>query len=234
MTTTRLESDDLVGVGLYSPADAARLLKIAPRRLTRWVQGHVARGTRYEPLWSPQIDLGEDGVYLGFRDLQEARVAVAFLERGLSPQRVRRVIAMARELADDPRPLATKRFRTDGRAVFLEIVDDEGEASLLDLFKGQFAFREILERSLTNIDYDEEGLPVRWWPMGKAARIVIDPSRSFGQPIEAESSVPVAALVAANAAEGSVESAARTWRVPPRAIKRALAFETHFLARRAA
>lgn len=77
-------------------------------------------------------------------------------------------------------------------------------------------------------------MPARWWPLGRGKAILVDPARSFGQPIEAETSVPVTTLVAAAEAEGSSEAAAKAWDVPVRAVRRALAFEREMSAQQAA
>jgi uncharacterized protein (DUF433 family) len=228
------ETAGLIGIGLYTPAEAGRLLHIAPSRISRWLRGHSVGEKHYEPLWRPQVDLGEDGICLGFRDLQEVRVASAFIEAGLSAYRVRQAIALARDLVDEERPLSTTRFRTDGRTVFLQVIEEDGQTKLIDLFKGQFAFREIIEQSLTNVEYDEAGIPAKWWPLGRAKSVVLDPTRSFGQPIEAETGVPVDSLVAAVVAEGSQDGAARVWDVPVRAVRRAVAFRGAMPASQAA
>ena len=228
------ETSGLVGIGLYTSAEAGRLLRISPTKISRWLRGHDANGKHYAPLWQSQVDLGDEGVFLGFRDLQEARVASTFIERGLSAQRVRQAIELARDLVGEARPLSTAKFRSDGRTVFLQVVEEDGQLKLIDLFRKQFAFRDIIERSLTNLDYDEAGIPSIWWPLGRAKSVMIDPARSFGQPIEAETSVPVDALVSAVEAEGTPEAAARVWDVPLRAVKRALAFRREMDMRQAA
>jgi hypothetical protein len=97
------------------------------------------------------------------------------------------------------------------------------EAKLIDLFRRQHVFREIVEPSLKGVEF-EDGIPARWWPQGRQAGIVLDPERSFGKPIEADTSVPADVLAAAAVAEGSPEAAARVWVVPVRAVKRAIAF----------
>jgi uncharacterized protein (DUF433 family) len=230
----RVELEGLIGIGLYTPAEASRLVQVSAAKISRWLRGHVVGGLRYEPLWAPQVDLGDDGLFLGFRDLQEIRVAAAFIERGLNPQRVRQAIHLARSVVSNDRPLSTSRFRTDGRSVFLQVAQEDGQTKLIDLFTKQYAFREIIERSLTNLDYDDAGLPSKWWPLGRSKSVVVDPARSFGQPIEAETSVPASVLASAAKAEGSPEAAARAWAVPVRAIRRAVEFEREMAARKAA
>lgn len=227
-------SEGLVGIGLYTLAEAGRLVQVAPSKISRWLRGHEANGRRYEPLWHSQVDLGDDGIFLGFRDLQEVRVVAAFIAEGLSPQRVRQAIELARDLVRDEHPLSTKQFRTDGRSIFLQVVEEDGQTRLIDLFKRQFAFREIIERSLSNLEYDGAGSPSLWWPMGKSGSVVVDPTRSFGQPIEAETSIPTAALAAAAKVEGSQQAAARAWGVSLRSVRRAVEFEEHTALRKAA
>lgn len=234
-STLSSSSNPLLGVGLYTPAEASRLVDVRASKIIRWLKGYQADGRTYEPLWRPQVDLGDDRIYLGFRDLMEVRVANAFIERaGLSPQRVRYAIEAARELIGDERPLSTARFRTDGRTVFLQFSREDGSAEMVDLFRSQYAFREIIEPSLKNIEFDAQGIPARWWPLGRNAHVVVDPARSFGRPIESESLVPSAILAAAAEAEGSARRAARMWNVPERSVRRAIAFETAFAQRKAA
>lgn len=227
-------NSDLVGIGIYTPAEAARLTGVSAGRIARWLRGHQTNGRLYEPLWRPQIDINDGRVYLGFRDLMEVRVAAAFIKQGLSPQKVRRAIQIARDLFGKDHPLSTKNFRTDGRSVFLQLSEEEGGDRLIDLFRQQYTFYKIVAPSLRNIEFDESGVPSRWFPGGQSAHVVVDPARSFGHPIEEESGVPTAALAAAARAEGSVEAAAKAWRVPVRSVRRALKFEEALEGRMAA
>lgn len=226
--------ENLVGIGLYTPAEAGRLIQVAPGKIVRWLKGHNLKGKHYDPLWRPQVDLGDGSIYLGFRDLMEVRVVAAFIAKGLHPIKVRQAIKLAGEIVGDERPLSTTWFRTDGRSVFLQMAGDDGQTQLIDLFKSQHVFREIVEQSLKGIDYDLDGVPARWWPLGKSKHILVDPERSFGKPIEAESSVPTDVLAAAAEAEGSVETAARVWSVPVRSVRRAVAFQAELEHRKAA
>lgn len=227
-----MTSSTLFGIGLYTPAEAERLIRVPAGKIARWLRGHSVNGKRYEPLWQPQIDLDDDHVYLGFRDLMEMRTAHAFMEKGVSAIAIRRAIAEASKLVDDERPLSTKKFKTDGRDIFLEIVREDGGTQLVDIFRKQYAFQKLIEQSLTDVDFDGI-VPGRWWPATRAKGIIVDPARSFGQPIDEESGVPTAALAAAVQAEGSIEAAARAWQVKSSAVRRAADFEASLLARAA-
>jgi hypothetical protein len=192
------------------------------------LHGHQIGDAHYGPLWTPQIDLDDGHAYLGFRDLLEARVVDKFISLGMSAQRVRAAIVLARDELGDERPLSTNRFRTDGRDIFLHVVDtdEQGRARerLLNLFKRQYEFKQFINPLLKTIDFDKRGAPLQWWPIGKRGHIVVDPSRAFGQPIESETSVPTAILDAAGRQEG-ITAAARIYQVPQAAIKRAMQFE---------
>jgi hypothetical protein len=221
--------DQLVGIGLYTPAEAARLSGVPASKIARWLSGHRIGNRFYEPLWRPQIDLHDDKVYLGFRDLMEVRVANALMRHEISAIRVRAAIEMAREVYGIDRPLSTERFRHNGRDIFMQVIerDSDGEEreALINTFRRQYEFTAIVEPSLKNIEFDDAGTPRFWWPRGKAAKIVVDPERSFGQPIEISSSVPTSVLAAAGKSLGP-QAAARAYDVSIPAVRRSMAFES--------
>lgn len=223
---------ELVGVGLYTLAEAGQLLHVPSPKISRWLRGHHANGRVYEPLWRPQVDLGDGRIFLGFRDLMEVRIADKFIAEGLSAQRVRSAIRLARSMIGDERPLSTDRFRTDGREIFLRVVetDEHGQERerLLNLFRRQYEFKQIIEPLLRTIDFDDKGAPSLWWPLGRRGNIVVDPARSFGQPVDAETSVPTRVLATAGQYQG-ISDAARLYDVPEGSIKRAMEFEAGLL-----
>jgi len=77
-------------------------------------------------------------------------------------------------------------------------------------------------------------MPARWWPMGQETPVVIDPARAFGQPILSDAGIPTSTLADAVAAEGSVATVARLFRVAPRSVRAALRFEQRLAERLAA
>ena len=148
VATTR----ELVGVGIYEPSEAGRLTGIQPQKLRRWLLGHQAAGRAYAPLWTPQIDVDDERLYLGFRDLTEARVVAALIASGVLAQKVRKAIEIARERYGYIRPLSTRRFRTDGKSIFMLTGEDGDDGRLIDLLRDQYAIRRVIEPSFKGLE----------------------------------------------------------------------------------
>jgi helix-turn-helix protein len=170
----RLETRDfsLLGIGLYTVPEASRLTSISQGRLRRWLRGYSysvgeARATS-APVWRHQVPEIEGALGLGFLDLMEARFVDAFCEASV-PWRVIRLCAeRAREITGSDHPFSSRRFRTDGRTVFAEVVDKAGEKQLLDLAKNQLAFARVIGPSLyAGIEFSVDDMPARWWPIGR-------------------------------------------------------------------
>jgi uncharacterized protein (DUF433 family) len=217
----------LIGIGLYTPVEAGRLTGIPAQKLIRWLHGHTYRGIEYPPLWRSQVNLGDGRVYLGFRDLMEARITDRFIKAGISALRVRHAIILARDVLGQDHPLSTNRFKTDGRNIFLRTTerneDGKEREQLLNLFKGQYEFTSIIAPLLKDIVFDGAGTPMAWWPAGEAKKIIVDPTRSFGQPIDTESGIPVAILANAGKRHG-VDATAKSYEVPKASVRRAMQF----------
>ncbi|MGY4396243.1 uncharacterized protein (DUF433 family) [Sphingomonas sp. UYAg733] len=216
------------GIGAYSLAEAGRLLGVSPVTIRRWLFGysydHHGPHTEQLPLWKPQYGVDQDEPLLGFRDLIEARIVRGLRSLQIGLPTIRECLRRASELVEDDHPFSTRRFKTDGKRIFLQQMDDLGEGFLLDLKLRQHAFRQIVEPSFVDLDFDAEAAS-RWWLLPRKKTIVLDPARSFGQPIIADGGVPTARIAQAVEAEGSVERVAQLFEIKPAAVRDALTFE---------
>jgi uncharacterized protein (DUF433 family) len=224
----------LLGVGFYSLGDAGRLLRVPARNIRRWLGGYRFRSQDGEvvtmaPLWKPELPRNDNHIELGFRDLIELRFVAAFQEAGVGTLAIRRCIEFARDLVDDDRPFSTRRFKTDGKTIFIEWARKAGEIELLDLRRKQYVWREVIERTFKDLDIEDDAV-ARWRPFRGKASIVIDPQRAFGQPIVTKYGVPTVALSDAVEAEGSVDRVARIFDVSATVVRDAVAFEKYLSA----
>lgn len=214
----------LVGIGIYDIRDAHRLTQAPRQTIRRWLTGYTSStGVHHPPMWDPDIEQS-DAVALSFRDLLELRAIYAFRKRKVSAQLLRKAVSRASEIIGADHPFSSARFRTDGASILLQLDREQGEPELVNIFTNQREMKTIIEQSLRDVEYD--GLtPNVWRPMGRASGVVLDPSRSFGQPIEEDTAIPTATLAAAAKAEGSVARAAALYEVPRHAVSRAVKFE---------
>lgn len=183
------------------------------------------------PLWRSQLATSEiEG--LGFKDLIELRFVHTFRDEGVSMQIIRRTLEVARERLSSPYPFTCKKFKTDGRAIFMEVVEETGDESLVDVVKQQNVIRKVIGPSLREgVELDMQDEAARWFPLRNSKAIVFDPARKFGQPILADYDIPTAAIVEAVKAEsGNEKRVAKLYEVPLSAVRKAVEFESRVAA----
>lgn len=221
----------LIGVGLYTIPEAARLVRAPAKEISRWMFGYGFIGRdrtprRSEPVTGAQMQI--DGVKaLTFFDLLEARLVRELRGLNISLQAIRKASLHARQMFGTEHPFVLRRVMTDGRTIFAQAADETGDEELLDLVRKQFAFRKIIERSLIRgIEFGVDDVACRWFPVQNSQAIVIDPARSFGKPILTKFGVPTWVLHSAFLAEGRDRArVARQYDVPIDVVDQAVRFE---------
>lgn len=227
-------ANSLVGLGIYSIAEAGRLTGVAGARIRRWVRAYTfdsPGGQHHSPaVWQRQLPIIDGNLAVSFSDLIEVRFVDLFLRRGVSWPTIRLAAERAQERFGSTHPFSTRRFLTDGRDVFTFIKDNKGEPSLLDIVHSQLAFRRIMAPFLKDLEFSDDDNTVRWWPLGKKRRVILDPKRSFGQPIVKDEGVPTCVLAQAYVAEESFQAVARWYEVDPKSVRDAIEYEEKLAA----
>lgn len=227
-----MTENDLLGVGIYTAPEAGRYTGISSSTILRWLKGHSANGKTYAPLWTPEIAPIDEKMFLSFRDLMELRTISYFLRAGVSPHTIRKAIMEARKAIGESHPLSSKGFKTDGRTIFLEIAKDDDDPQLLDLVNRQYAFKRIIDQSLRDVEFEDKS-PARWWISSKKNGILIDPKRSFGQPIDDASGIPIEIIASAVEYDNDLSRVARDWEIPLATVRRAVEFNNEIMKKAA-
>lgn len=232
----QMQSPTPFGVGIYSFADAARFIGAKPRELRRWAIGYTHKSRDgadvfSSPLWRTQL-FGTNIDGLGFKDLIELRFVHAFRSEGVPIQLIRRTLEVARERLSAPYPFTCKKFRTDGRRIFLEVIEETGDESLIDVERQQNVIQKVIGPSLREgVELDIGGEATRWFPLKNSHAIVFDPKRKFGQPILTDFDVPTVAIADAVKAEsGDAKRVAKFFDLPLAAVRKAVEFESKAIA----
>lgn len=226
---------NLIGVGLYTFQEAARITGISAQDLRRWLKGRAYKarssGSRnIPPLWKTEL-AGSEIEGISFHDLLEVRFVKAFLKYGVSTPTIRLACQNARQMFNHPYPFTSKRFQTDGRSIFAEALAETGEKRLLDLAKKQYAFTKIIEPSLyRGIEFGNDELAIRWFPLQRNKAVVLDPSIAFGKPIIKDYGIRTSILHDAVRVEKDKKFVARLYNVPLSAVNSAIRYENQLLA----
>jgi uncharacterized protein (DUF433 family) len=220
MVAVKTNAATHLGVGLYGLEDAASLLHIRPSTLRAWLTPKHRLVPRTLPLRDRPIT---------FAELMELHFIVMFRNEGVSLQTIRKASKAASAKFHTDYPFSVKRFDTDGRTVFATLIDKEKDDIVVeDLRRGQLVFEKIMKPFFHKLDFHGMQEVARFWPMEKKGRIVLDPERQFGKPIDAETGVPTRAIFNASKAGGGQDSktVAKWFGIPVQAVQAAVTFET--------
>ncbi len=170
-----------LGNGIYTVQEIAKIFRLPYQKvhlcINKYWDGEL--GKAYEQNYSWQI---ENTKAVGFHTLVEFYVMLQLAEAGV---KTRQVLNAHKELAKSFRtnfPFAKREvlenISTDGKKIYLKL---NGDTITLDGSKQlNLDFIKVFFKKL---DFDNEMLASRFWPLGKDVNIVCDPHRKFGQPI---------------------------------------------------
>lgn len=197
----------ILGRGIYSISEAARLARVTPQQLRAWFYGWPNRA---QAINHSDYDVpGMPCRALSFLDLIDALVIAELRKERVPLQYLRRVRdALSRELGAG-HPFCYQNLYTQGRHVFIEIADRHNDVHLKELVQNQYAFEDILRPFLKTVEYAKETLTAtKWRPF---TGVAVDPKLQFGKPIVEAVTVPTSILAAAYAANGKDSARVAEW-----------------------
>lgn len=232
---TRAEGS-LLRVGLYTKPEAARLLEIPLPKVRRWADGytfyHGGERRLSVPVLRPQVPSAHAAGVLTFLDLIELKFVGLFREQGVSMPAIRVAARVAGDLFRTDHPFAVRKFATDGSSIFAKLerrdfpgAEEVPDRLIEDLVAQQYTFPDMTEAFFRKIDWGDPEA-IRLWPMGKDKRVVIDPTRNFGKPIDQPTGVATLALYEASTSGERPQTVATWFDAPLEAVIRAIEYET--------
>lgn len=212
---------------LYTYAEADRLAGVPRSTSSRWVKGYNYRNDQGERISQPPMTAGPEGRTEGgvsFFDLVSIKAIDGLRKRKFGARRIREVIKYCQDELGVDYPLATRRFKTDRRRIYMHA----GDGRLLEVLGGQQgaqAWDRVLDPFLRDLEYQNE-FARRWWPLGeKDKRVVVDPNYGFGLPVVVGSGVRTETIAEQYAAGDKIEDIAYDFSVTPKQIEGALELE---------
>jgi uncharacterized protein (DUF433 family) len=217
----------MLGNGVYTLTEAARLTGLRPQRVREWFRGRTA--TAAPPVFPGDYRPVAGHLAISFHDLVEVFTAGQLRDKGVSLQFIRRVHAQLKGRWDTDHPFCRVEIRTDGKRIFSCWLDEDGRGDVVDVRTGQKVFDTVLLPFLKKLDYDEATRLARRWAI--APLVVLDPAVGFGKPVVEEFGVSTRVLAAAYQANGRDAAAvAAMFGVDEPHVRAAVTFEDRLAA----
>jgi uncharacterized protein (DUF433 family) len=165
--------------------------------------------------------------------LMEIQFIKMFRAEDISLQTIRQVAKKAAARYKTDYPLSAEQFDTDGKTIFATLISTSRKSRVIeDLKRGQLVFDPIVRPFFRKLEYRTGCEVARYWPLEKSGRVVLDPLRKFGQPIDEITGVPTRAIFEATLAGGGQDwkSVAAWFEVPISAVEAAVKFEERHAA----
>lgn len=217
-----LENHLRLGNGIFTTREIAQILCLPYYKVRKWIteywDGNLGKCYEHEYSWS----IGNTRA-VGFHTLIEFYVMMQFAEAGVQTKEVLKAHKELSKFYNTNFPFAQKEvldnIKTDKSKIFLHI---NGDTISLD---GSRQFNlDIIKVFFKNLDFDNDMLASRLWPMGKKHKVVCDPLRKFGQPVLDGTSIQSEAIYRMYLAEESISFIANIYEIPVKLVKDAIAF----------
>ncbi len=214
-------------IPLYTTAEAARFLGVPTSTFATWAKGYVRRPPgRPVVIGEPIVtSMGEERGYptVPFVGLAEAMILAAFRQGGVSLQHIRRAVAIIQREIGLEHALASKRLYTDGAVILYDYAETEQDrelGGLTEVVSRQRVFAPVVKEYLKRIEYGRDGWATKLTsPATAQPLVVVDPQRSFGQPIFIRGGVRVEDVLDRWRAGEPLREVADDFGVPPEDVE---------------
>ena len=167
-----------IGNGIYTVPDLALILQLPAPKVRRWLNdfydGRLAAG-KGAYSWGEGREKATS-----FLTLVEFYVFYLLREQKLSASKILEAHRhMSKELKT-PFPFASYKLLVNEHQILYGVETDTWVR--IDQ-SNQIVIHKILETFFKKIDFSENELALRFWPLGKEHAVVVDPHHQFGQPV---------------------------------------------------
>lgn len=176
-----------ISKGIYTPSEVAHILQVPKYKVQRWIakywDGRLAEKSPSSYSWK------QDGSKaINFHTLIELYVLLQFDDVGVKMPQILHAHQELSNWYDTIFPFAHKDILdsifTDGKQIFFRQKDN-----LITLDGSRQLNLDFIQVFFKKLEFDNNNLAMRFWPLGKEKSILIDPERKFGHPVIANKNI---------------------------------------------
>jgi hypothetical protein len=227
---------DLLGIGLYTPADAAFLARVSTQLMNRWLYGNQSG----EPVLCPQIEDPDEKIVTFLDFVQTLAIRAIRVQHNVPLQKIRQAVEVARDHFHIEYPFAMDHTTyLFGNELLIRVGKDKEGTDEFVQASGKHArnrmLTKVIEVYLRDLTFNPEGLAAAYRAFAwKDFEVVMDPAVRFGEPLVKSCGYSAQALWEASLSEGGIENAARAYGVKVREVELACRYFDHLKSNLAA
>jgi len=177
----KFENKAEIGNGIYTLPDLARILNLnyhkVQRLLNEYWDKRLANDFSEKYSWT----VGKSKA-VSFHTLVEFYIFYQLKESGVSTQGILKAHKELSNIFQTPFPFAKSEILEGlncfGKKIVFEITKDE----IIDLDSTKQLNLKFIKNFMHKLDFDNNNLAERLYPLGKKNSVIIDPKNQFGQP----------------------------------------------------
>ncbi len=232
---------DLLGVGLYTPQEAAMYARVSSQLMSRWVYGTKSG----QAVINPQVGAVDDMRIVTFLDLVQAlAIRRIRIERHISLDKIREAYIRAKETFNVQYPFALNSTRIglfgppNRQDIYICIGDDdefqEGARKYFQLtgkHHGNQLIGEVVLTYHSNLTFSDDGLAAKYTPYTsiEGASIEMDPTMRFGEPFIPSCGYTARTLYEGYMTEGSIGKVVELYEADERDVRLAIDYFDDYL-----
>lgn len=164
----------------YSVTDIATILSLSETQVKQWLREYKkGQLSAEEPEVGPSLTAD-------FHTLIEFYTFYQLRAQGVWPSRINNAREILADMLHTNYPFATASILTDGKNVFYH-------AEIGELIKAdqtlQLSIQQVVEPFCKRIEFGDDSLATKLYPLGREAAIQIDPNRQSGRPVVGDTEV---------------------------------------------
>jgi len=167
-----------VGQGIYTAADAARILKVPYPKANYWFKYYAKQKFASSTHFKYHFQI-RDIIAVNFLTLIEMYVFYTLKEKGIKTNSIMEAHSTMADFLKTPYPFAKEDIYVNNKALLFSHND-----LLISADKNlQTVIVQVLKPFLNKIQFNDDRMANRFYPMGKKKAIVVNPENQFGQPV---------------------------------------------------
>ena len=233
-------SVDRFSTPLYTVTEAAHFLGVPDSTFRSWVKGYIRRSDGRAEAGEPIVTVipGQRirSASVPFVGLAEGLVLAGIRQAGVPLQRIRPAIEALKNELGIAHVLASESLYTDGAEVIYDFAERSSDSDadvrqLVVVRDGQHVFNQVVDQYLRRVQFADDGYAqLIHLPGYQAARVFVDPTRGFGQPIFGHGGARVEDALSMFWAGESIADVAIEYGVPEAQLEDALRVATRYAA----